>query len=293
MHTSQLVLLLAGAAVSVSAQSTATLFNILPIEPTETATLVASNSAATTYSFGCPASKSPDASSAGSSAASSASGAVSSAVASPKSSAGFVEGTPIPKPTNARRDDIRLLPIPRPSNVRRDDIRLLPIPKPTQVRRGVPLGVTVNCMPYTIVQGPQTWSAHLSYSDASFKMSIDATATWKGEIAKASDVAGSISWGGDLTAFNTQGVVTGPASKMFPTSYAVAVVSASATPTPSGSSGASPAGSGTSSRPASSPSGATTPAVNSSGFAASGPLPTGAAAFVGAAAGILGAALAL
>jgi hypothetical protein len=201
---------------------------------------------------------------------------------------------PIPKPSHARRgDDIRLLPIPKPSHARRDDIRLLPIAKPTLAARDLPWGKTVDCIPYTIVQGPQTWSAHMSYSDSAFKLNIDASATWKGEFAKATDVAASVNWGGDLTMFNTQLQTTAPATEFFP-AYTVPVVSGAVTPTGSttSASGAHPTSSSASNGTPASGSSKPSAPMNSA-FAASGPLPTGAAAFFGAAAGIFGAALAL
>lgn len=310
MISSQLVLLLAA---SVSAQSTVNLWSVdlWPIDANSTATIVGSNPAATTYAFNCPPASSlaPSAASSVKSAASSAAAEASSALASlgidgslissaqsagasaasSAKSAANVELTPIPKPTNARRDNVRLLPIPKPTQARRDNVRLLPIAKPTLAARAdlPPMDVDIPCVPVTVVQGSETYGI-VAATKVPIAFNAEFNATWKGDV-KSAEVTATLVWGGDISMLNRPlTTAKAPSDELFTTSVAVAVVSASATSSgsssPSGTSSSSPSGSAGASGSA--------PAANSNPGAA-GPLPTGPAVYVGAAAGIFGAMLAL
>ncbi|PVH95484.1 hypothetical protein DM02DRAFT_632829 [Periconia macrospinosa] len=313
MISSKLVLLLAGAALSVNAQSSApakaTLiaFEGLPIDANSTATLVAQNSAATTYTFACPPVATGSALSSAKSAAGSAASSVGSAAGSLASSIGGAAGslassaanagasagssignaiasdarsaisniamTPIPRPTNARRENVRLLPIAKPTKAARD-LRLLPIAKPTaHARRQIPYGEDkdIECLPYVVVQGPETYAIKAEVT-APIKFSAEFKANWKGDLKSASEITGAYSMGGDVSELNHASTATGPASVL---GSSVVVPLVTATASSSGSAGASGS-----------------PAANSNP-AAAGPMPTGAVAYFGAAAGLLGAALAL
>ena len=263
MISSQLVLLLAGAALSVNAQSSApakaTLiaFEGLPIDANSTATLVAQNSAATTYTFACPPvptdSILSSAKSAAGSAASSlggAAGSLASSAANAGASAGSSIGnaiasdarsavsniamTPIPRPTNARRENVRLLPIAKPTKAARD-LRLLPIAKPTpHARRDLPWGEEIACLPYTVVQGSETYAIKAEVT-APVKFSAEFKANWKGDLKAAKEITGAYSMGGDVTELNHASTATGPAS-VLQSSVVVPLVTATASGSPAANS---------------------------------------------------------
>ncbi|CAI6341907.1 unnamed protein product [Periconia digitata] len=289
MHSSQLLLLVAGAVASVSAQeakATLNQFTLLPLDPDQkTATIVGSGPAATTYSFGCPAvtgsavasSLKSGASSIGSaieSAASSAGGAAGS-IASSLASAGISGASSL---ASAAASNIEMTPIARPTNARRDNVRLMPIPHPTPVvrRQDTELpDLNIACMPYTVIQGSETYAVKAQVTQDAFSFYAEFNATWKGDLASATP-AGTVFITG-ISMLDVSTATTAPSSSWFTSPATVAVVSASSSaPAPSGSNGANPSGAPANSNPA-----------------AAGPLPTGAAVYFGAAAGLVGAVLAL
>jgi hypothetical protein len=142
----------------------------------------------------------------------------------------------------------------------------------TALYETIPTSDYENCVPFTLIQGPETWGFHLTIAESGL-WTKNGDCTWKGAFTTASltcyaDLAGTALLSGTLTETTTLGHEELRSS----TAFAVAtIVTAEAT----GGSSTGPA------------------KTQSTGLAPSVALPTGGMALVGAAAGILAAAWAL
>ena len=182
------------------------------------------------------------------------------------------------------------------------DVDLLPIsalPTPRALlQRRQAFGDDDVCQPYTLVQGPSTWELHLTRTGI---MTADIDCNWSGE-AKSADWTCTGTSGGafystetgtsttvfkqsDLTSigdFQSVTVVNAPTSSSSPASEATVSSRTSSSSSGTATTGASPS---------SMPTGNPQQQSQSPGFGV--PMPTGPVAFVGGAAGLLAAALAL
>ncbi|KAF2792650.1 hypothetical protein K505DRAFT_362700 [Melanomma pulvis-pyrius CBS 109.77] len=277
MHSAKLVVLLAGAA---AAQSSVAILNLF--ESDKTLTFKGSDSRATTYEHVCAPTSS------GANPPVQSTSIVPSIVDSPTTSSSIAD----PLATASLNIDISLTAIlenPTASSIHfaAGSIPNFPFttqaPKP-RVRRDD----DDECEPYTLIQGPETWEFHLT-DPIPGALTLDGGCNWKGELTAAT-----------ITCTVTQnGTALGPPSitastlnpselSSFEAIQTLVIVSASVT-SPNGnfSSTLSPTASATRSG---SPTGTTS---QSTGIAPSMSLPTGAMVFVGGAAGLFAAALAL
>ncbi|KAF2876392.1 hypothetical protein BDV95DRAFT_602379 [Massariosphaeria phaeospora] len=145
-------------------------------------------------------------------------------------------------------------------------LEMTPIPAPTSkgpVRRAE----QTPCFPYEVIQGASTWAVHISIETQAPGVNVDfkfvGSCNWQGAISTATAV--TCKDPPDTKSIVETDTLTAADLSSFRAGKTVALVSASTTPA----------------------------AGEKSGLAAPGPLPTGAIAFVGGAAGILAAALAL
>ncbi|KAL6708721.1 hypothetical protein ACN47E_002417 [Coniothyrium glycines] len=160
------------------------------------------------------------------------------------------------------------------------------------------LGLLTLCEPFTLIQGPYTYGLHLT-DPVPDVWTMDLECSWKGATMTAAELTCTIAQSGALVDSSLSGTVTSTVDKDEVSSLGpfatLALVSA---PTGSGSA-AQPSGPSGTGAIAPSRSGSASPSASgastsqSAGFAPAGPLPTGAVAFIGGAAGILAAALAL
>ncbi|XP_014554454.1 hypothetical protein COCVIDRAFT_39656 [Bipolaris victoriae FI3] len=193
-----------------------------------------------------------------------------------------------------------LLPTP-------DDASATPAPTPApRMRRQASASSSddyVFCEPYTIIQGPETYEFHLT-DPVPGAWTVDMKCSWKGEMTKA-DLTCDVTQSGHIPAQSVQLATTSvlPQSELQEMeAYQVvslvsgsgaaspASASASVTPTPTGTPSRTQSGSGTNAPASSGSNAASTP---SQGFAAAGPLPTGAMKVVGGAVGVFAVAMAL
>jgi hypothetical protein len=152
------------------------------------------------------------------------------------------------------------------------------------------------CEPYTIKQGPSTWEFHLTDPTPGV-WTLDYSCNWEGAMT-AADMTCTVtldgSWAEVTEPITSASVVpSGEFASIEGAIKTVAIVQASQTPL---SSGASPSASGSSasgSRASGSGASGSAAPTPSTGFAPGRPLPTGAMALVGGAAGVFAAALAL
>lgn len=150
------------------------------------------------------------------------------------------------------------------------------------------------CTPYILTQGPSTWGFHFTDLTPGF-WTLDMDCKWKGDMT-AADITCDLTQDGAFATVNSDIVSSAVLSaqevqslQVFQTITVVEATGASSSGTASNTATKSPTASRTSSS-----AGSTSQAVaQSTGLAPAGPLPTGAMVFVGGAAGVLAAALAL
>jgi hypothetical protein len=158
------------------------------------------------------------------------------------------------------------------------------------------------CEPYTLKQGASTWEFHMT-DPLPGAWTVDMNCKWQGVITNA-DLTCTVTQSGYVPSASVRGVTTSIMSKAEVSSMeaiqAFSVVSGSAAPSASASQTASGSRSATQSGSQSAtqaPSGSRSSGVAgttpSTGLAPAGPLPTGAMKYVGGAAGVFVAALAL
>ncbi|KAF1996039.1 hypothetical protein P154DRAFT_525882 [Amniculicola lignicola CBS 123094] len=260
MHSSKLLVLFAAA---VTAQSTVEVLNLY--DDAKTLISKGSDKTATTYENICtPTSRAP--------------GQASSSLAEISSPPAESSATPTPSPS---------------------DLSLVPITTiPARLRRQSPGDDAAECDPYTIIQGNSSWQFHLTDAGA---LTINADCSWSGAMTTASLTCVATREGSAFPDPGVSSTVLNPGEIASSTAIVAAVI-VTTTPAPSGTPSAS--GNGTSNAtftrtPTVSHtdlvplSGSGAPQSSSTGMAAALALPTGAAAFVGGAAGLLVAALAL
>ncbi|KAH4004672.1 hypothetical protein HBI13_024850 [Parastagonospora nodorum] len=239
---------------SAAAQSSVSLFNLYPYQTT--LTQIGSDATATTYQNVCPSEK------AGISVL------PSSLRPTPDSPGATITPAPTPRVRYARQAT------PTASAGDDDD--------------GFEL-----CEPYTLKQGGSTWEIHMT-DPSPGAWTVDVNCKWQGAIADA-DLTCVATADGYVVDQSDRGTTTTVISKdevstmSFISAYAVVTSSGSASQTPSGSGAKSGAPTASGSTSGSSAAGA----APSTGLAPAGPMPTGAVAFIGGAAGVFAAALAL
>ncbi|CBX90394.1 predicted protein [Plenodomus lingam JN3] len=184
----------------------------------------------------------------------------------------------------------------------RDNAGATPTPAPTaaaRLRRQDQSSSDIEdytfCEPYTLVQGPSTYEMHLT-DPSPGAWTLDMACKWQGAIT-AADLTCTVSQSGSIPGPGATGVTTSVVSSTelsdMEAFQTVAVVSASGgSGSPAASASQTASGSGTA-LPSGSASGSDAAGSRSTGLAPAVALPTGAVAFVGGAAGIFAAALAL
>jgi hypothetical protein len=145
------------------------------------------------------------------------------------------------------------------------------------------------CEPYTLKQGSETWEFHMT-DPTPGQLTIDASCNWKGDMATADIMCTVTNNGAQVDA---TGVITdGYKASEVKSNSAIQTVSITSAAAGDATNTASGSGAKDTAAASASVSGSGAPSPSAAG-AASGPLPTGAMAFVGGAAGILAAAFAL
>jgi hypothetical protein len=145
------------------------------------------------------------------------------------------------------------------------------------------------CEPYTLKQGSETWEFHMT-DPTPGQLTIDASCNWKGDMATADIMCTVTNNGAQVDA---TGVITdGYKASEVKSNSAIQTVSITSAAAGDATNTASGSGAQDTAAASASVSGSGAPSPSAAG-AASGPLPTGAMAFVGGAAGILAAAFAL
>ncbi|PSN65343.1 hypothetical protein BS50DRAFT_575380 [Corynespora cassiicola Philippines] len=263
MRSANIILL----ATTAAAQSSVTLLNpwwnpLGPLAslPPQTLTILAESDSTTTFGYACETGAGAAPSGSAASAASTAVSAASSASGSGR--AGTLEMVPIPSPTAKAR-------------LRRQEV-----------------DDRETCFPYTLTVAPNSIEFHLTASNEG-ALTRNGNCKWEGDF-KTADVTCNGSQEGTLSEESngtSKDEVIQPSDLSQMGAYqTAAVVSAHTT----GASAAPSSTGGASQAPSASPTAsASGGAAESTGLAPAGPLPTGAIMFVGGAAGIFAAALAL
>jgi hypothetical protein len=152
------------------------------------------------------------------------------------------------------------------------------------------------CEPFTLKQGASTWEIHMT-DPLPGAWTVDMNCKWQGAITNADLTCVATADGFAITDKALRGTTTTTLSKDELSTMeligAVAVVTSSGAASASASQTTSGAKSGAPAASASKSSSGAAGAAPSTGFAPAGPLPTGAMALVGGAAGVFVAALAL
>lgn len=152
------------------------------------------------------------------------------------------------------------------------------------------------CETYTLIQGPSTYEMHLT-DPLPGAWTLDMACKWQGGAITAADLTCTVTQSGSIRGNGGSGVTTSVVSSSelsdMEAFHTVAIVSASggsSSPTASASQTASGSGAAL---PSGSASGSGAAGSRSTGHAPAAAIPTGAVAFVGGAAGVFAAALAL